>query len=314
MSEESKVLSTEEMNALLKVTQEKNCDLTELVGSSANMAAKWESTDTILNNKSLKNITELNWSEVEKILSSFLRKKIVVQSKSAHVTRVTDALTGKTEKHVYSVFKLIPSNYYSLVVLDMPLLHQAINFIFGGQTNDKEPVIETPGKVGIIIAEKIAQLCMEGFSQACKEYGNVNYEAIKTVTLPNLISKFSMEDRVYTMELSVLFGEVETSLSVMVAADFLHDFIPAIIVELGNQDDSWRTTIESQVVDSDVTISVALPEIDMMVNDLVTLKSGDLLPIGDPTSVYISLNDTKLFIGNAGQANSSRVVKILSEI
>jgi flagellar motor switch protein FliM len=113
----------------------------------------------------------------------------------------------------------------------------------------------------------------------------------------------------------VFFGEVETALSILVASDFLYEFIPSNTDDVVPIDsESWRTAIEAQVVDSSVTVCVSLPEISIKASDLVALKNGDLIPIGDPTLVYVCLNNTRLFCGNAGQANSSRVVKILSEI
>src|SRR6185312_3778956 len=122
---------------------------------------------------------------------------------ATHLVQLYDALNGKAEKHVFTVFKILPHNMYAVVVIDLQLLHQTINSIFGGRGLDKSPPLETPGKIGKIIAEHICQHTMEAFGQACKEYGTVEYETIKTVTLPNLITKLSMEDSIYSIELGV---------------------------------------------------------------------------------------------------------------
>ena len=71
--------------------------------------------------------------------------------------------------------------------------------------------------------------------------------------------------------------------------------------------------IENQVVDSNITIIASLPEINFKAKDLMSLKNGDLIPIGDPTLVDVYLNDVKLFCANAAQANSKRIIKILGE-
>ncbi len=310
MSDESKILSTEEIDTLSKATQENGSDLTEILSSASAVDKK-----RTLNAKASNNITELTWSECEKRLSSFLRKKIAVKAKSSHLSKLSDALHHKDEIHIFTVFKLLPSNYFAVVVIDLPMLHQATNFLFGGQTHDTDEIIQSPAKIGTMIGEKLSHLCMESFTVACKEYGSVSFETIKTVTLPNLITKLSKEDNVYSIDLSVFFGEIETTVSIIIAADFFYEFIPAgkeDMVVIDNP--SWRTSIESQVVDSNVTVCVSLPEISIKASDLVALKCGDLIPIGDPTLVDIYFNDTKLFNGKAGQANSNRVVKILSEI
>jgi len=310
MTDKTKILSNEEMDALLKATEEKTQDLTELVGSAANNIRH----ERTLNHKALSNITELTWSECEKNLSSFLRKKINIKSKSTHLVQLVDALHGKAEKHVFTVFKVLPHNMYAVIVMNMDLLHQALHFMFGGQGNDHSPVIEIPGKIGQIVAEHICVHVMESFAQACKEYGVVTHETVKTVTLPNLITKLGMEDSIYSIELGVYFGDKETSLSIIIAADFLHAFIPANEDTTHSDKGSWRAAIETQVIDSNVTVCASLSEITMKASELVALKNGDLIPIGDPTAVFLCLNNTKLFSGIAAQANSNRVVKILHEI
>lgn len=308
--DESKVLSTDEVNALLRVTQENGSDLTKITSESIT------EDDRSISHKALVNITELTWSECEKLLSSFLRRKITVKSKGFNHGTLADCLAGKGDSHVYTVFLLTPNNYYGLAMVDLPLLHQMINTLYGGQNNDKGPVMATPGKVGAIVGEKIGQIALEAFALACREYGTVTSETIKTVTLPNLISKFSLDDRVYALELLVYFGEVETSLTIMIAEEFLYKFIPANATPETptSETRSWRNAIEHQFVDSSVTLTVSLPEISIKASELMALKSGDLITIPDPTQVSICLNDTKLFHAKAGQAHNTRVVKILGEI
>lgn len=156
--DESKVLSTEEVDALSKATEGGVSDLTTLIHQKTSE----EDLDK-LNTKALANIMELTWSEFEKIYSSFLRKKIVVKPKSTAFGPLSEILENKKEKHVYSVHQIMSKSYFSLTVVSLPLLHQAINLLYGGVTNAEDPIIEAPGKIGVLIAEKIADLVMDGF-------------------------------------------------------------------------------------------------------------------------------------------------------
>lgn len=308
--DESKVLSTEEVDALLKVTQEKSGDLTSIMHNDSAVV-----DESVVDVKALTNICELTWAECETLLTSFLRKKISVKLKGIRHGKFGEFIEGKTDKHVFTVFLVLPFNCYGLVVIDLPILSHVVSLIYGAQDIDKNFVMEHPGKIGTLVAKKISQLVMDSFVQACKEYGTISYETVKTVTLPNLISKLAVEDKVYTMDLSVTFNDVETLVSIIVAEDFIFKFIPvnAIPEVPAAVNQSWRTAIQKQVVDSYVTLAATLPEITMNMQELMALKSGDLIQIGDPTSVNICLNNTKLFYANAGQANSIRVVKIVHE-
>ena len=312
---ELKVLSKEEVDALIKVTQDNTVDLAQMAHDGHENTQSWTEANCAVNSRALTNVTELTTAEVEKLLSSFLRKKINIKSKLNNLAKLSECLEGKQEKHIYTVFKIMPQDCYGMVIIDLPLLHQSINLLYGGQVNTTETVIETPGKVGIMIAEKICQIGIDGFTKACGEFGKISCDIIKTITLPNLTSKLSAEDRVYSMEMTAMIGELETTFVVIVREDFLRQFIPVKTSEAGHLDSNfWRTAIENQVVDSIVTVNVTLPDISMKMNDLSKLKNGDLIPISDPTLVYVCLNNLKLFRANAGQANSKRVAKILSEV
>jgi flagellar motor switch protein FliM len=307
--DESKILSEEEVDAILKVTQDKSGDLTSIIRNE-----NLQVDESVVNTKAIKTIMELTWSECENLLSSFLRKKIAVRLKDMPHRKLADYLDS--DKHMYSVFLIEPFNCYSLVIIDMPFLHYMISYLYGGQKNtNNDTIIESPGKIGVIITTKISEIILDGFIQACKEYGSITYQTIKTVTLPNLISKLGMEDRVFSLNLSAIFGEKETSFSIILAEEFIFKFLPANPVPEvpATETQSWRTAIQKQVIDSYVTLSVSIPEVTIKASELLALKPGDLIPISDPTSVNICLNSLKLFSGTAGQANSTRVVKILDE-
>ncbi|VVC77081.1 Flagellar motor switch protein FliM [Aquicella siphonis] len=307
------VLSSEEVDAILKVTQEKQQDLSKIVGEGD--ASKQEKGKHYT--YALTNINEILRTEFEKDITSFLRKRAILKTKTFQLTQVSEVFKNQTDKYIYSIFRLSPNEYYGMVCVDMPLLDQTINLLYGGKLNSKEQMRENPGKIGIIIAEKIAQMCLASFATAGHEYGAVNHEIIKTTASTNLATNLGLneDDQIYLMELSIFFDEIETTLKLMIAEDFLMQFIPVKAEGHRHREkDFWRTAIKSQVVDSIVTINVSLPDVSMKVKDFMALKDGDLVPIGDPTVVYVCLNNLKLFRATAGQANSKRVAKIINQI
>lgn len=306
---EFQVLSSEEVDAILKVTQDKGCDLSNPLGETQ-AAPESNPVDTQI----LANLTESIKSEFEKALSVFLRKKIHIKDNTFDLVKLSNCLSESTEKNVFSVFRITPNDHHGMFAIDFALLEQAINLLYGGQIEAKDAVMETPGKVGVIIAEKLCQVCLAGFTKAFQEYGVINGQVIKTSILPNLISNLTMDDQVYLSEMSIAFDEHETKIKFMVAENFIKESIAKKSERKHVEKDFWRTAIKSQVVDSSVLINVALPDVTMKVKDFMSLKAGDVIPIGDPTLVYICLNNLKLFRAKAGQVNSKRVAKILNQI
>lgn len=304
---EFQVLSAEEVDELLKVTQEGN-DLTQLVTQSQAHEAPARNTHAI------SNITELMRAAFEKALSAFFRKKVVIKSKSNQFQPLSACLNAD-EKNVYTAFHISPQDRHGMFALDMKMLNHTINLLYGAKHDPADQMMENPGKVGVIIAEKICQIAMTSLVESCKEYGTFSCEIVKSTPLLNLITSMSQEDQVYMMELTVIFDEVESVLKMMIADSFFTDLVPVKIGENKHREkDFWRTAIKSQVVDSYVTINVSLADITLKVKDFVELKEGDVIPIGDPTVAFVCLNSLKLFRATAGQSNNKRVAKIISQI
>ena len=306
------ILTSEEVDAILKVTQEKSLDLGTLstnIDASSQQIKKYS--------YALSDINDAIRSDVEKNLSALLRKRVIIKTKSSNFAPVSACLTENGDKNTLTVFRLLPSEQYGIFLVDMPFIDQAINLLFGGKVIAGDTPITIPGKVGLIISEKIADICLSAFIQACKDYGETSYDILKTAPTLNVASNLglTMDEQVYFIVLSVFFDEVETSLTFMIAEQFLSEFIPAKNPTRKHKDkDFWRTAIKTQVVDSMVVINVALPDINLKVKDFLELKTGDVIPISDPTLVYVCLNSLKLFRAVAGQANSKLVVKVLNQI
>jgi len=307
---DEKILSKEEVDALVTASNEN--------GAQENNT--WGNT-TIDRSKVLTNITGLMIAECEKTLSSFLRKKLSLTEKVSESKKISEYLEAKTEKHVYTLFELMPNECYGMIVLDLPLLHQAISLLYGGQYLKGEPIIENPGKIGLVVAEKIGQIIMDGFTQGLKEYGQTDSHVVKTMTQPNLSSKLSVDDQVHIVEMNLVIGETESTVTLMAVEEFFNQFFTVNVGKLATalpekaiDAHDWRSVIEAQVADTCVTVQAILPNVSIKLSELMTLKKGALIPIGDPTIVYLSLNDLKLFRATAGQANSKRVAKILGEV
>jgi flagellar motor switch protein FliM len=316
MSDDPKVLSKEEVDALLNLSRETSVDLDHIQAESKEEEQKWEEANCGINNKSLTNITDLNIAEAQKIFTTFLRKKITVLAKEHRFGTLAECLEGKMEKYIYTVYQVNPNTHYGMIAVNLAAVHHITNLLFGGQIVPSEEVIETPGKIGVDIAEKINQLGLESLVQACSEYGGINCEIVKSITHPGLTSKITMDDRVYSIVMTLSFGEVEGELLILTPEKFLSEFIPikTVVDKQHMESNFWRAAVETQVADSIVEIHVNLADTAVRIKDFMALEAGDLLPISDPTLVYVCLNNLKLFRANAGQANSKRVVKIVGEV
>ena len=307
---EFQVLSTEEVEELLKATDGSGNDL------SALLAPRGNNNEQVKNEHLLTNLVEALRLNSEKLLSSFLRKKIAIKSNPFNTSELNTCFNEITQQHVYAVFRVSPKDKCGLIIIDMQLLHQSINLLFGGKIDATDSIITHPGQIGLLISENIAQLFATAYVQAVKEYENIECEVLKTGFLPNLPTNYAIDDNVRTLDLSVILEDVQASVKYVFSECLLKDLMPVHDVESTppQERNIWHDQIQSQVVDSYVNISITLSEINMSVKDFMTLKQDDVIPVADPTQVYVCLNNTKLFKATAGQANSKLVAKITSKL
>jgi flagellar motor switch protein FliM len=306
------VLSNEEVEALLKVSQDKYEDLDKVIGTVDSPVEKIKQNSHIISS-----INDLTRNALEKTLCTFFRSKVFVKSNCANVAKASESFTNEGNNNVFTAFRLSPQECYGLFNIDNFFIHQSINALYGGKVNKDDHIIEAPGKIGMIISEKLAELFLESFMQACSEYGTINYEILKTTTTLTLAFNFGLEtqDNIYYLEYSILLNDVENKIKFALSDEFIDKFIANKNNNGKKQKkDFWRDAIKTQVVDSLVNLKVTLPDIQMQASDFMKLKEGDTIPIGDPTAVYICLNSYKLFRAVAGQTNSQLVVKVTEQI
>jgi flagellar motor switch protein FliM len=122
-------------------------------------------------------------------------------------------------------------------------------------------------------------------------------------------------DQVYCTDFTISFEEFESKISLYISEYFFAHLIPTVTGKnMHKEKDFWRTAIKSEVMDSFVTVRTNMKDVPMKVKDFMNLKEGDVIPIADPTLVYVCLNDLKLYRGVAGQSNGKVVVKVVSQI
>jgi len=309
---DSKIVSTEEMNEILKASKDDKLDLTQLIGSNAYIV---DNQSKNFSPKALSNLTDLTWTECRNQYSQFTRRKMLFNLQQNEIANFGEILKDRQDKRIYVVAKLLPHNYYTLIVLDTNFLHQIINILFGGDYNESDVVNDTPGKISLAVAEKLSCLVLDSFVTACREHGDIRYEIVKVVNLPNLITKFKEDQPLYYLNMEVVLGTMIAEINFMVDINFLFDVIPATEeVAPPTTKQHWKESIKSQVVDSFVTLAVTLPNIEVNLKDFLEMTEDALITISDPRAVYIGLNNIKIFRANAGQLNDIRVVEVEREI
>ncbi|HEU5282083.1 MAG TPA: FliM/FliN family flagellar motor switch protein [Gammaproteobacteria bacterium] len=308
--EERNVLSPEEVDAILKAAQQAGDD------AAGDAAAETEGDGSnSINTHALSVIYDTFCTELENKFTVLLRKKVTVKAKPPTVVVVGECIKQLHERDIHSGFKLHPSESHALVSIEYPMLDQSINLLYGGKMQEKIGEENWCGKIGLITSEKISRLVISCFSDACKEYGKIEYDHYKTNRVISNVNNMEDVDNVYFSDINLSFEEFTGKISLYVSEFFFANLIPATTGRNGHQErDFWRKAIKSEVMDSYVTVGTNIQDVKVKMKDFLALKEGDVLPISDPTLVFVCLNNLRIYRGVAGQSNGKMVVKVVSQI
>jgi flagellar motor switch protein FliM len=276
-------------------------------------------------NNPVANIFKLFASESQIRLSSFLRKKIIIKFKSINYC-LFDEIDHDYTTSLMLNFQMSPHNKHGLITFDFIFLHSVINLLYGGATTSNETIMRQPGKSGLKIAVKVAEIFLDVLQESMIEHLKINLKILK---LSSQLGSFFMKgnsEKCFNVSFSVLFDPIVCNLTLVIPEELIESELlrenlhQSAIIEGKKEQDMvssppvFDDKARKELIDSHITISANLANVTLKLRDVVNMKPGDIIPIDDPTLVYITLNKKNIFKASAGQSNQRRAVKILDKI
>lgn len=303
MSTES-ILTNDEINAMMDAAK----DLRE----STNPLGSTSHELDIPNQYQVKSFIDQLIVEMTKSFLAFLKKKPGIEPKSTQRIALNDILpTLQQQKLVYSIFKLTQSNQYSIVCMELSLLHQIINVLYGGKLNAQDTIIDQPGGIGLLVTNKLSELCMESLIKSYAEFGNLAYQSIKSTGLSNFSPYIDLKDEYHHVAFTLTYDDIVTQISFIIPTPILDALCPTPSTTLTADDLAiWGTTIKKNIIDASITLSAQLAPIELNIRDVMKLKIGDEIAISDPTDAIICVNNKPLYKAQVGKSETKRVAKI----
>lgn len=302
---DERVLSSEEVEALLQATK----------SSSDDMHSDNAEGNTAFNRKEFANILEAFKNDVSKVLTALLRKKISVKIKLAQQTEVKDFVESQKDAKLASTYCIEPYKSDVLTCIDYNLIYQTTNLLYGGKLEQNPTEAPYPGKVGTVVGKKISSILMDSLKAGCAEHTAISPTYLKTSTSLTRINNLLDNEKVQVLELTIFLEDNEYPVFLAIPEEMLIKLLPINTNTAKHREkDFWRDAIKSEVMDSMVTVSVTLKDIQTPLEDINQMSNGFEIPIEDPTSVYVCLNNYKLFHAVAGESNGKLVAKVIKQI
>jgi flagellar motor switch protein FliM len=305
-TKKSKKIKKDGAGAELSTETSESTDLSSVFFSHYNTSA------IPVENKKRASIIECFIICCERKLSTFLGRKTEVTFEGMKVCEIKELNLDKTPVILSSAL-YAPYNQTGLLFFDYALMQGVMDILFGAGPYKNKTTITTLGKFGIVIAKKLSELCLSALQEAVSEYEHLQINLLKTTEQRSLILNQSLPDQVFNLTFQINLEEIICRLNIAIPDAIFNEITAqAELSPIENQQTSMiNDAVKKDIIDSTITLTASLQDIKLKITDIMNLKSGDLIPIQDPTIVCLSHHQKKLFKGSVGQSNAVRVVKII---
>lgn len=250
-------------------------------------------------------------------LSAFIGKKIDIEFNALERMEAKSCLEQNKANTILSNFTIANQDKYGVIVFDTVLLYVVINYLFGCDHSAGEEQLLKFGNCSLKIARKIAEFSLSSLQNSMAKFINFNAILLKSSDNSKETSPQNLQDNVYHMVFKIIGKEFTHSLSFILPENIIEQIIfqnqPVITQDTSVDKEKSGEQQKNEVIDSSVTLVAVLPNIKLKFADIINLKAGDLIPIGDPEQVELKVGEKKAYNAVAGQASSFRVVKIVDK-
>ncbi len=313
-NDDEQVLSEEERDALAG-------DVEELTDEAGVLTYDFYSPAHI-NKTSLPALNIINEKIIDSLndgLIDLLQREIEVTAEEIEINRYGEfihSLPILVDTNIINVSKI---NTESLVCIDGALIEIIMDAYFGGEgklsdTQNKQTFTATE----INISNKILELFLVANKLAWEKTEPLEFQFIQREPQPKLINLLGETDLVVICLFKVSLDDEASYLRIAYpykALEPIKHSLRSMVPETGNEKDAaWKKQFFNSVKAAPIELNTVLTKFKLTVDEVIKLKTGDVVPFAMPETVTVYSSTTPIFTGKIGAVNDSVAVSINSWI
>lgn len=315
-----KVLSQEEIDALLRGVDEGKVDTqTEALDEPRVAPFDFASQDRIIRGRmpTLEIVDDRFAKLLKNDLSSALRKIIDVEPKGIQFVKFGDFLKTLPIPSSLHIFKMDPLRGHALLVLESKLVFTLLDVFFGGSG---KTAYKIEGReftaIESRLIQKVVAIILKNLDKAWDPVHSLTFQYIRGESNSQFATIVLPSDIVVIIS----FGVGLDQFSGMITLCIPYSVIEPIKDKLysGYQSDqlevdrSWMRNILNRLKGSEVELKVELGRSQIMIQDLLQLKVGDVLPLGKEVAetLVVKVGGIAKFLGKAGVYGANKAIQI----
>ncbi|WP_319381573.1 flagellar motor switch protein FliM [Thiomicrorhabdus sp.] len=214
-----------------------------------------------------------------------------------------------------NIYRINPLNGVALFTLDSKLIFTAVDIYFGG-TGLLPFKIEgreyTPVEMSMV--RSILDMSAENLRSAWGPVMDIDIEYMHSEMNPKFAAIVDPTDMIVVSPINVRFEGVEGRVDIVMPYAMLEPIRDKLEEGLqnlqGESDNRWSRTLKEEAKNIEINLSANLLEIEMSMEDLMEMKTGDIIPIEMPEQVTVKAEDIAFVRGKLGESHNKKAVKI----
>lgn len=246
---------------------------------------------------------------------NMLRKPVELSFEGVKMLKYSEYMQSMFVPTSLSLVRVKPLRGTGLVVLEPKLIFNIVENFFGGSGRFYTKIEGrdfTPMELRVIrlVVEEVFKEMTKAWSAVKKiEFDYQGHEVnphvaqIVTPTEVVVISTFHLEIEGGggLLQVTLPYSMIEP----------IRDLLDAgVQSDRTDKDERWDASLREEVLSADIEMSAVLPSIPLTVGQLARLKPGDILPIEDPKSVVLRVDDMPILRGHYGESRGNAAIRV----
>jgi len=213
-----------------------------------------------------------------------------------------------------NMVKFRPLRGTGLIILDAKLVFKLVDNFFGG--DGRHAKIEgrefTPTELRVV--QMVLERVFVDLREAWKAIKDIEFEYLNCEVNPSLANIVSPSEVVvvstFHVELDGGGGEMHITMPYAMVEPIREMLDAGLQSDSDERDDRWVTFLRKDVMDAKITLECDILERELLLRDILALRTGDIVPVTMPDSHMVTANGVPVFRATLGQVNDHLAFKV----
>lgn len=245
---------------------------------------------------------------------NFLRRSAEISVSGIQIQKFSEFIQSLFVPTNLNIIRMSPLRGRALVVMEPRLVFTAVDNFFGGggQFYNKVEGREF-SMTEMRIIRLILDLLFKDLQEAWKPVMDIDFEYINSEVNPQFANIVSPSEIVVISTIHIELEGGGGDLNIVIPYSMIEpirELLDAVTSDRGEIDNRWQESLRNEVMRCEVPLSSVLVEKVMTVEDVMSFKDGDIIPIDMPESVVLTAEDVPVFRGKLGVSDGNYAIQI----